>query len=169
MVRWLDFLKMNDAGLNIVHRTDNRNARVCPVSFQMMELMAQRRHAVCNVGCHALMYQSLARVAAAECLLFLRFVFEALYDREDMFRFVFARFARHGFDSPATLVPHDHYRAHAEVRHSVFNAGKYVLFFHNIARIANDEQITDTFVENDFRRDTRIRTGNNDGVWMLAT
>ncbi len=71
---------------------------------------------------------------------------------------------RHG---SAVGMTQNHYQPSAELRGSVFDAAD-LRWLGNIARHANDEQVTDTLVENKLYRYPRIGTAQDNREGLLT-
>ncbi len=154
-VQWV-LLEMDHTRLNIVDCPDDRGKRLCAMTFELTELLTERRHAVLHIGCHTLMYQCLSRTATVQRNLFFRFVPQVSYNGSDMLRFAFLHLMCHCFHRPAAFMPHDDYRMYIEMFNSIFDARQHIFFVCDIACIADDKQIANAFIENDFRRYPRV-------------
>src|SRR3982751_414973 len=72
-----------------------------------------------------------------------------------------------GVDGSATLMAEHHNQARTQNIDAVFDAAQAFIVEH-IASYANDEQISQAFIKDDFRWHTRIGTTKDDRKWVLT-
>ena len=72
-----------------------------------------------------------------------------------------------GQNSTATGVAEDNNERSAEAVGGKLDAAN-LRRRNDVARDANDEQVTQALIEHDLRRDSRIGASENDGEWLLA-
>lgn len=160
---------MDPPGMNIVHGTQDGKA-----FFRSQALGSQvflsGVNAMDYIGDHTLVDPFMTAGRAMKDRLFLLFFSKFFQDRLNMLRLMLAIVAivtDHGLYGSAFLMSHDQDGSHSEVQHRVFYTGQHVFFLHDITGVADYKEISDPFVEQDFRGYPGVGTGDHDSEWLL--